>query len=81
MINQNKNLEIALREADNTEKSLSVQEKELEIRRQQMIIDNEERRTTTQTFHKLLDKFIDKSESSQDVFIRLKSDLDLPITL
>ena len=76
-MNQTKNLDIALMEAGNSEKALIVQEKEVEMRREMMRVDAENKRETNKLFTKVLDKFIDKKENSQDVFIRLKSQLEL----
>ena len=49
MINQNTNLQIALKEAENTKNSLTLQNKEMDIRREQQIIQNKKRRVTSQT--------------------------------
>ena len=77
MMNQSKNLDIAMQEAENTTLSLQLQEKEIELRRQQLTLDTEERRNNSKTLNKLFDKFVDQKDSSQDVFVRLKSQLDL----
>ena len=73
LMNQTKNLDIALIEAGNSEKALIVQEKEVEMRRKMMKVDAKNKRETNKIFTKVLDKFIDKKETSQDVFILLKS--------
>lgn len=73
LLNQKTNLDIALIEASNSEKALTVQEKELDIRRQQLELDSQQKQETNKLFSKVLDKFINKKESSQDIFICLKT--------
>ena len=76
-MNQTKKLNIALIEASNSEKVLIIQDKEIDMRREMMIVDTENKWITNKLFTKVLDKLIDKKENSQDVFIRLKSQLEL----
>ena len=63
-MNQSKNLDIAMQEAENTTLSLQLQEKEIELRRQQLTLDTEERRNNSKTLNKLFDKFVDQKDSS-----------------
>ena len=67
-MNQTKNLDITLIEASNSEKVLIFQEKELKMRRKIMKVDAENKQETNKLFTKVLDKFIDKKENSQDFF-------------
>ena len=76
LMNQTKNLDIALKEADNSEKALIVQEREIDLRKQQLLIDSEDRKNNNKLFSTVLTKFIDRKEDSQDIFVRLKSNLD-----
>ena len=76
-MNQTKNLDIALIEVGNSEKVLTVQEKELDIRYEQIKFSLEQKRETSKLFTKVLDKFIHKKEIFQDVFIGLKTQLEI----
>ena len=76
MMNQTKNLDIALKEADNSEKALIVQEKEIDLRKQQLLVNSEERKNSNKLFSMVLSNLMDKKDNSQDIFIRLKTNLD-----
>ena len=75
-MNQKTNLDIALIEASNSGKALNVQKKELDIRHQQLEYHSLQKQETSKFFSKVLDKFIEKKESSQDIFICLKMQLE-----
>ena len=76
LMNQTKNLDIALKEADNSEKALIVQEKEIDLRKQQLLVNSEERKNSNKLFSTVLSNLMDKKDDSQDIFIRLKTNLD-----
>lgn len=69
LMNQTKNLDIALKEADNSEKALIVQEKEIDLRKQQLLVDSEERKNSNKLFSTVLSNLMDKKDDSQDIFI------------
>ena len=64
-------------ETNNIEKSWQVQEKEIDIHRKLIMINNKKRQNSNKRLTKLLDKFIDKKESEQDIFVYLKTELNI----